>query len=410
MAEIVPFHGLRYDEKVAGDVARLLSPPFDVISPKQQDELYAKSTYNVVRVELGKNEPGDNPVENRYERAKRTLDEWLERGALRVDYEPAFYLLDHYFAVGDRRLRRRGFFCALRLYDWGRGVVRPHERIFPENVQDRLRLLRLTRVNTSAVFLLYDDEERRVARFLEEAMAHGPARLVADTRSGEERFLLMALDDRFARQKLAEALAEKRLYIADGHHRYETALQYMREEQKRGRIEVDEDTPTFVFAYLVATQDPGLVILPTHRVVRGAPDAVRDAAARAFDAAPIDAGALEDQQPPIALARDGRIDALRLRPGIDLGGLPESWRSLPVAQAEELLLKPARAAGAEVTYTHETSVALEAAREGAASVLVRAVEPETLMRVADARERLPQKTTYFYPKVPTGLVMRSLGE
>ena len=410
MAEIIPFHGLRYDASVVGDLANVIAPPYDVISPALQDELYARSPFNVVRVEFGKDEPGDNPVENRYQRAKRALDEWTERGALRVDYARSFYLHDHYFPFRGHRVRRRGFFCALRLYEWGRGLVRPHEETFAAPKLDRLRLLRVTRTNASAVLALYDDPDAAAARFLDDAIAHGPAELVADVRAGEERHLVLRMDDVFATGKLAAAFAEKRLYIADGHHRYETALDYWREQQRAGRIEVENDTPTYVLAYLVAMQDPGLVILPTHRVLRGAEQAVATALDRAFAARPVEAGALEEMAPPIAVAHAGRVDVLEPRSAADLERLPQAWRELPVAQADELLVKPALAAGADVTYTHDTDAALAAATAGAVSVLLRAVTPETIRRVADAWERLPQKTSYFYPKVPTGLVMRPLGE
>ncbi len=409
MAEIVPFHGLRHDENVVGDLAKVIAPPYDVISPALQDELYARSPYNVVRVELGKDEPGDDPVDNKYQRAKRTLDEWTENGAQRVDYAPAFYLYDQFFPFRGRRMRRRGVFCALRLYEWGRGVVRPHEQTFSAPKVDRLRLLRVTRTNTSPVFALYDDANSRVGHLLEVAIAHGPAQLVADVRDGEERHLLFRLDDAFAAKKLAEAFSEKRLYVADGHHRYETALEYWREQQRAGRIEVENDTPTYVLAYLVAMRDPGLVVLPTHRVLRGGEAAIDAALERGFARAPVDAAALEERQPSIAIVRDGRVEALEPRAAAELEKLPPAWRDLPVAQAEELLVRPARDAGAEVSYTHDTAAALDAARQGATSVLLRAVAPETIQRVADAWERLPQKTTYFYPKVPTGLVMRPLG-
>jgi uncharacterized protein (DUF1015 family) len=409
VAEIVPFHGLRFDESVVGDIGSALSPPFDVIAPTEQEDLYRRSQYNVVRLELPKDEPGDNPAQNKYQRAKAVLDQWQESGALKVDYAPSFYLHDHHFVLDGRRLRRRGFFGALRLYEWGRGVVRPHEQTFSGPKVDRLRLLRLTRVNTSAIFLLVDDAEGRIARALDDAMAHGPARLVADARLGDERHLLFQMDDRFANDRLASLFADKRLYIADGHHRYETALEYWREETKAGRVEVENDTSCYVLSYFVATQDPGLRILPTHRVVRGADEALREAAEVAFHSNQIDAGGIEDQQPPIAVAHDGKIEALTLRPDTPLETLPESWRGLPVAEADEFLLKPARERGAEITYTHDAGAALQAAREGATSVLVRPVDAATLLRVADAWQRLPQKTTYFYPKVPTGLVMRPLG-
>lgn len=409
MADLVPFHGLRFDEKVVGPLGDVLAPPYDVISPAQQDQLYRRSPYNVVRLELAKAEPGDDEVNNRYERAKRALDEWTEQGALRVDYTPAFYLYDHHFPFRGKRLRRRGFFGALRLYDWGRGVVRPHEQTFAEPKQDRLWLLRATRTNVSPVFALFDDAAGRVRGLLDDAIAHGPAELVADVRAGDERHLLFRMDDRFAARRIVDAFGEQRLYIADGHHRYETAREYFREQQQAGRIEVDNDTAAYALAYVAAMQDEGLVILPTHRVLRGGADAIEHALERSFARRPVDAAALEEHQPPLAVALDSQLSALEPADAATLELIPPAWRDLPVAQAEELIVSPAREAGAEVTYTHELDAALAAAKKGAVSVLVRAVTPDIIKRVADAWERLPQKTTYFYPKVPTGLVLRPLG-
>jgi len=164
----------------------------------------------------------------------------------------------------------------------------------------------------------------------------------------------------------------------------------------------------FVLAYLCALDDPGLRILATHRIVSGGAGALDAAVARAFDASAIDRGALGDIQPGIVLVRDGRFTRLEPRRDADRSALPAAWRDLPVAIAEELLLRSARESGAEITYEHDTQRAIDAARGGASAILLRAVDPATLRAVADAGERLPQKTTYFYPKVPTGLVIRSL--
>jgi len=409
MAEVVPFHGLRYDEAKAGPLADLVCPPYDVIGDAERDALYARSEHNFVRVEHGKPEPGDDPVDNRYSRAKASVDAWLERGVLRVDPTPAFYLYDHYFELGGQRLRRRGFLGALRLYQMGRGIVRPHEQTIPKDKTDRLRLLRLTRVNTSPIFGLFEDPEARIAEMLEHWMARGPARFAAEARLGDERHMLWVLDDRALTGKLAAELKEARIYLADGHHRYEVALEYLREENEQKRIDFEEDTPNYVLAYLCALDDPGLRILPTHRIVRGANAALDEAVALSFDASPIDRWALADAQSGIVLVRDGRFMRLEPRPGVDLSQVSATWRSLPVAQAEALLVGPARSAGATVTYEHDTAAAMGAANAGTSAVLVPAVEPMTLKQVADAWERLPAKSTYFYPKVLAGLVARPLG-
>jgi len=410
MAEVVPFHGLRYDETKAGPLGDLISPPYDVISGSESTALYERSPYNAVRLEAGRDEAGDDPVTNRYTRAKMALESWLEAGVLKVDAVPAFYLHDHYFELGGQRIRRRGFFGALRLYQEGRGIVRPHEKTFPKAKTDRLRLLRATRTNTSPVFGMFEDPKGVVGTALEAWMVRGPARLVADAHVGTERHLLWALDDKPLATKLAALLKDKRIYIADGHHRYETGLNYLREEREAERVELDEDSVQFVLTFLCALDDPGLRIFATHRIVTGGAEALDGAIARTMDTAVIDRGALDDIQPGIVLVRDGTFTMLTPKPGLDLSGMPESWRTLPVAHAEELILRPAREAGAETVYEHDTDRAIDAARGGVSTILIRAVEAATLQSVADAWERLPQKTTYFYPKVPAGLVFRPLGD
>jgi uncharacterized protein (DUF1015 family) len=410
MADVVPFHGLRFDESKAGPLADLISPPYDVISDQDREALYARSPYNVVRIEEGAEEPGDGATNNKYTRAKAALEGWIGTGVLKVDTSPAFYLYDHYFVVAGQRIRRRGFLGALRLYQEGRGIVRPHERTFPKAKTDRLKLLRATRTNTSPVFGLFADEKGAVASALEAWMVRGPARLVADARVGEERHLLWALDDRPVADKLTAALKDQRVYIADGHHRYETGLAYLKEEIDAAKIDFDEDSTHFTLAYLCALDDPGLRIFGTHRVVRGADAAIDEIVPRNFDASVIDRAALAETQPGIVLMRNGTFTALTPKPRLDLSAMPESWRTLPVAQAEELLIEPARKLGGEVTYEHDLEKAIASARDGTTAVLLRPVEAETLKKVADSWERLPQKTTYFYPKVPAGLVLRPLGD
>ena len=410
MADVVPFHGLRFDESKAGPLGDLISPPYDVISDQLREDLYARSPYNAVRLEEGREDPSDSAADNKYTRAKAALEEWTGAGVLRVDTSPAFYLYDHYFMVGGKRVRRRGFLGALRLYQEGRGIVRPHERTFPKAKTDRLKLLRATRTNTSPVFGLFADAKGAVASALEGWMVRGPARLVADARIGDERHLVWALDDRPVAEKLTAAFKDKRVYIADGHHRYETGLAYLKEEIEAAKIDFDEDSTHFTLAYLCALDDPGLRIFGTHRVIRGANAAIDERVQRNFDTALIDRAALDDALPGIVLVRDGRSLTLTPKPGLDLSALPESWRSLPVAQAEELLVEPARKLGGEVAYEHDTAKAIDAARDGATTVLLRAVDAGTLKQVADSWERLPQKTTYFYPKVPAGLVLRPLGD
>ena len=395
MADVAAFRALRYSEQPE-PLGQLLCPPYDVIAPEDRDRLYGQSPHNFVRVEFPK--PDGDP----YAGAAADLAAWRLRGVMKQDAAAAIYVHDHEFSVGKTRVRRRGIHCALRLHKPEEGIVMPHELTFPKAKEDRLALLRATRTNTSAIFGLFEDARGEIAGGISRHIEG--TRPTAEAAVGDEQHRLWAVGDRLAIGEFRDALAKRRVYIADGHHRYETALAYLAE---RG-AGASADAPIgYVLAYLCAADDPGLRIFATHRLVRG--DGALDRAVdRYFERSPIDAGAIGDIQPGIVIVRDGRYEQLHLKAEADLSSVRPAWRDLPVAQAEELLLREARDSGAEISYEHDMKAALASAETGATAVLIRAVDPETLRRVADAGERLPQKTTYFYPKVPAGLVVRPL--
>jgi uncharacterized protein (DUF1015 family) len=389
VAEFVPFRALRYDEAASGPLWSVICPPYDVIDEQERERLYSRSAINFVRIEYS------HDANDRYASVAKLLQRWTWHGNLRRDDTDSFYLHEHEFEIAGRRLVRRGIFGALRLYPQSEGVVLPHELTFPKAKADRLELLRAARANTSPVFGMFADEGG-LMRSLGEA-ARTPA---GEATIGTERHRLERIDDPATVERIAAALRDQRVYIADGHHRYETALNYLAE-----RGDVGPTAPErYALAFLCALEDPGLRIFATHRIVRGAEDALDAAIARSFDVAEIDRGALGEIQPGIVVARGGTFRSLTPRSTTDLSGLPPAWRTLPVALAEELLMKPAQQAGAEIAYEHDTERAIAAGT----AILLRAVDPATLRRVADAGEKLPQKTTYFFPKVPAGLVVRTL--
>ena len=395
VADIAPFRALRYADSDE-PLGNRLCPPYDVISDEERDQLYGLSPHNFVRIEFPK--PEGEP----YAAAAADLAAWRLRGVLKQDGAAAVYVHDHEFAIGKARVRRRGFYCALRLHQPDEGIVMPHELTFPKAKEDRLALLRATRTNTSTIFGLFADTRGEVAGAISRRLEG--AKPIAEATVGDQTHRLWAIGDRMAIGAIRDALAQRRVYIADGHHRYETALTYLAE---RGANVPDDSPIRFVLAYLCATDDPGLRIYATHRIVHGN-GALDRAIDRHFVRSPIDARALGDNSPGIVVAHQGRFEQLDLRADADLAALRPAWRELPVAQAEELILREAREAGAQISYEHDQRAALEAAERGDTAVLLRAVDPDTLRRVADAGERLPQKTTYFYPKVPAGLVIRAL--
>lgn len=389
MAEVRAFPGLRYDEHVAGPLSDLICPPYDVISEDARRRLLARSEHNFVRVEL------PDPTPDGYAAAAGYVAGWRARSVLRSD-PPSVYLHEHDFTLGGARATRHGVFVALRLYAATENVVLPHERTFPKAKADRLELLRATRTNTSPIFGM-------VSGVVMRALDPTKATPAGEARLGDDEHRLRRLGDPHAIAAFVHAMRDERVYIADGHHRYETALTYANE-----RGAPDGSPERCVLTYLCALDDPGLRILGTHRVVTGGRAAIDAAVALAFTATSIDRAALERDKPGIVIARDGELTRLDPRADADRSALPAAWRDLPVAIAEEILLRGARDAGAEVAYEHDTARAIERARGGTVAVLIRAVDPQTLRAVADAGERLPQKTTYFYPKVPTALVIRSL--
>jgi uncharacterized protein (DUF1015 family) len=395
VADVASFRALRYGEQPE-PLGGLLCPPYDVIGPEDRERLYQQSPHNFVRIEYPK--PDGDP----HAAAAADLAAWRLRGVMKQDAAPAIYVHDHEFSVGKTRVRRRGIHCALRLHRPEEGIVMPHELTFPKAKEDRLALLRATRTNTSAIFGLFEDMRGEIAGGIARHVEN--TRPTAEATVGDQQHRVWAVGDRLAIGEFRDALAKRRIYIADGHHRYETALAYLAE---RGAGASADAPIRYVLAYLCSADDPGLRIFATHRVVRG--DGRLDRAIdRYFERSPIDAGAVGDIQPGIVVVRNGRYEQLQLKADADLSSVRPAWRELPVAQAEELLLREARDAGAEIAYEHDTNAALAATETGATAVLLRAVDPATLRRVADAGERLPQKTTYFYPKVPAGLVVRPL--
>jgi uncharacterized protein (DUF1015 family) len=436
LADVRPFRGLRYRPGVAANLADLLAPPFDVISPEAQGFLVRRHPANVVRLELGEERPDDTPKDNRYTRASATLGRWLAEGILAVDPESAFYLYDQEFFQGGRLLCRRSLLARVRLEPWAKGVVRPHEHTLLAPKEDRLQLLRRCRTSFSPVFALYRDPDGRLGAATSRAAREAP--LAQAREPGGEMHTLYRLADQAAIGAISDLFRDRTLYVADGHHRYETALAYR--DERRAAEWSGEEPENFAFMALTATEDAGLVVLPIHRVVRLAaiPDdlptrfeglflvedlgrvltggPLRDALARLSEAG---------SQGPAYVAVGPGPSRLRLLRPRDPGalraslppGTPPAWRALDVALLQYAVLErllgidAARLArGDALEYTEDAAEALGAVASGRAPLafLLNATPVEQILAVADAGERMPQKSTFFYPKPATGLVMYPL--
>jgi uncharacterized protein (DUF1015 family) len=432
LPKIRPFRALRYRPEVAPDPALVLSPPYDVISPEQQAELLARHPRNVVRLDLPETKSGE-PTDERYRRAAATLAAWRSDGTLFKDPKPALYVCEqHYRVPGSDEVRtQRGFFGRLLLEPLESGSgVRPHERTLAGPREDRYRLLRATGVNTSPVVVMYEDPSGSTTQLLDEIAAGSPDLEATDDDGVRTRlWVVPASDDPDAPASRLAALAESQaVTIADGHHRYETALRY-RDERRASRSCQEDPAFDYLLALLLETTQQTLTVLPTHRVATRlgmAADELPERANALFDVTPADRAELE-RWGIGASGGFGRFGLWTRSGGWILEARPEAvGQVLPAAlgeaarQLDVTLLgvaldrlagidAAAVSAGERIRYTKSAAEAMawvDDVAEGAdAAFLLEPTPVESIIRVAAEGDVMPQKSTYFYPKPLTGLVI-----
>jgi uncharacterized protein (DUF1015 family) len=409
MAEIQPLRALHYDLAQAGPLDRLVAPPYDVIDAAERRELAAKSPFNAVEIDLPEGEPDP------YRHAAELLEQWRMQGVVVQDAAPALWALTQTFTGPDGATRtRHGFFCKVRLTDYGPGLVRPHERTHPAAKEDRLRLMRATRANLSPIFSLYRDPAGDAWSALEPLTDSPPWGEVTDDEGTTHR--LWRVTDQAAIAHAQEALAGVELLIADGHHRYETARAYAEEIGGEGEHR-------YVLMCLVSMSDPGLAIFPTHRLVGGLDDRRRarlEATLRSDFAA--NGGGAEDL-PAFGVLhkadegpRQVRLASAEIADRA-LAGHSDSYRRLDTAVLEKLVLEGAlglteddisHQRGLGYARDVEQARALLGSGEFDLAFLLRATPVEQVEAIAAAGETMPPKSTYFYPKLLSGLLFNPL--
>jgi uncharacterized protein (DUF1015 family) len=418
MADVKPLRALHYDLGRVGRLDRLTSPPYDVIGADLRAELAARSPYNVVEIDLPEGE-------DRYERAAKALDRWKDEEILVQDAEPAIWALTQTYRMPDGSERvRNGFFCKVRISDYGPGLIRPHERTHPAAKQDRLELMRTTKANLSPIFALYPDPKQRAWAALEPATQAPPWSEVTDEDETTHRIWRVA--DEAVIGSVREALADQELLIADGHHRYETARTYAEEVGGEGEHR-------YVLMCLVSLSDPGLTILPTHRMISGIDTSARERLERLlesdFRAQPVELERLAPEPAsngglPVYGYLDGnasrtlRLELESAKPAeTALADHSEAYRRLDTAVLEKLVLEGALGMTEDdishqrgLGYARDLEEAMAGVRSGEYEIafLLRPTPVEHVMGVAEAGETMPPKSTYFYPKLLTGLLFNRL--
>lgn len=429
MAQIRPFCGVRYNLDRAGEAARLLAPPYDVVDAAGRAELAARSPYNCIHVILPEGE-GDA----KYDHAAAIFARFRKEGALEADAEPGLYVYHQTFESEGETYTRKGFIALVELTRFGAGPVLPHERTLSGPKEDRLKLMRACQAHTELVFGLFADPERRWESLVDPEL--GPPVLVAE--EGSVRHVLYRVTAPAAVEGVVGLLADRSIYIADGHHRYETMCNFRAELEAQGR----GDVARFGMIYLSNLDDPGLVVLPTHRLIHSVPGFDLERALASLgevftitrEPLPGDALALRARLQEagstgaafgLALPGAGELCVLTLREGFDpasvgLDRLPAALQRLDVVLLHELVLERGlgitREAQASLTNIHyykstEKALAVAAAAPGEIQLVcfMNATPVADVRAVCDSGEVMPQKSTFFYPKIPTGLVFHELG-
>jgi uncharacterized protein (DUF1015 family) len=441
MAEIVPFRAVRYSATRGRALGQLLAPPYDLVTPQQRDELLRRDPDNIIHVTLGEDRAGDGPENNKYVRAGEAWRAWLEKGVLRRDPTPALYPLEQsYVAPDGRNLKRRGFMAAVRLHDFADGIIVPHEKTLTAPKADRLEVIKAVRANLSPLFGLYRDDFGVTSRALDEVALQEPA-AETDSDDGVHHRVWRA-DDPQVVKPLQALLAEQRIFLADGHHRYETALVYQRM--------LDAQTPglpadgghRYILFFLCPMNDPGLFLFATHRLVSGlagftvsgfldklapyfrvetlAEDARRPVG-RAWAISKLGEHAGKSTTFLMVTAEDGRARILTLRDDVDLraSGLPanETLAALDVTVLHTVVLQHLLGLSPDsvekqenVTYARDAGEAVSRVLSGEHQVgfLLNPTPMWQVEAVGEAGETMPQKSTLFYPRLQSGLVMREV--
>ena len=437
MAEIRPFRGVHYNQSLVKDLATVICPPYDIITPQIRQELYHRSEYNFVRLESSRELPQDTATDNKYTRSAATLEQWLEQDILKLDESPAIYLHDHYFTYQGKEYKRRSIIACVRLEEWDKMVVRPHEGTLAEPKNDRVSLLWALQANTSPILALFEDQGQQVSSLLAPQEQNEP--MISLSSANGERHYVWAITEPEVINQICRSLAHQPLYIADGHHRYESALIYQRERHTYSPSAAQDEAFNFVMMTLVDFSDPGLIILPPHRLVRGISRATLNglmARLTSFfeiEVLPLSMPGIWQQVDDLLTQGEANQDRLVL-----FGLAPERllvlrlhdftparqmmpyfhcelYKRLSVSIVDHIILErllglssTSEEVNLDYSYDKLDAVSRVLDQEYQLAFLLSPVKVEVVKAIADAGDRMPRKSTYFYPKLPAGLVFYRL--
>lgn len=441
MADIHPFKGLRYNtQKVK--LEEVITEPYDRIPPPLQEEYYRRNPHNVVRIILGKDDDPEHPETDKYKRANVYLEQWEKEGILIREDQEALYLYEQEYQVRNEQKKRIGLISRVGLEEFSSGKVLPHEKTFPKYKVDRLNLLKATNTNTGQIFLLYNDDDDSVSQAIKGALAK--AERGADVRDEDNfRHVLWIIKDKDDVRKIQEAMADKVLIIADGHHRYETSLNFQKmKAEELGEVKGDESFNTIMMT-LFRLDDPGLVILPTYRLVKGldklTAQSLEELLSPYFEISEIDWSDTSDSAvidrvqekilggthtfgafiPQLHKALVFRLKSEDILDREISDERSKEWKYLDVAILHSLIIDKLEALSSE-SFSLENNVSyIRSLEQGIEKVIeeefqmIFLLKPVSLLQIREVVENgelMPQKSTDFFPKLKSGLVMNPLDE
>lgn len=426
MAKIVPMKGLRYNSSKV-DVNEVVTPPYDVIDAKGQEDFYGKNPYNVIRLELGKVFPDDNDEQNRYTRAAGFLREWITSDVLVHENKPSVYLYEQEFEARGEKKIRSGYIAGIQANDYSKGEVLPHEETLPKHKADRLNLMKATLANFSPIFGLYADPDHVIEAVLIKAKGNQkPDIEITDDQGVINR--LWVVSDENAVQTVVEQMESKKVFIADGHHRYETAVNFGKEMSAQGKSGYD-----YLMICLVNLYNKGLVVFPTHRVIKNLADfdlnvllhkltddfnveEITDLTLNEF-ISKLESEGQNKHSFGLYAGNNYYLISLKDEDLLDKIALEDrsaAWRRLDVSIMHTLILEKLLGIGSQqradesnLVYVRDDDTAKAAVDDGSAQLtfFMNSTKVEEVTDIATGGEKMPQKSTFFYPKVITGMVI-----
>jgi len=442
MAVIAPFKGILYNPEKIREMSKVIAPPYDVISPDGQENLYQRGDYNIVRLDFAKGSPSDNDINNRYTRAASDFKKWQADGILVMDERPAVYIYEQDYRLKDGTLKtRKGFISLVRIEELDSGVILPHERTLSGPKTDRLNLTKATDANFSPIFSLYSDPEMKTSALLSGESKTRPIVNVQGEDGANNR--LWRVTDESIINGLIREISNKMIFIADGHHRYETALNYRNEMREKHPDYTGREGFNYTLMYFSNMDDEGLTVFPTHRLIYG----VKDFDSAVFENRLSENFKIERMPTPASadlwssfmrrLKEKGKsghsfgvyakgwnhaaIITLRNEEVMDglVAGHSKAYRRLDVTILHTLVIENILGVSKECQERKENIEYIQGEDDGLSKVqhgerqlffILNPTKVTEVEEVANARDKMPQKSTYFYPKLLTGLVINKIGD